>query len=309
LATFADFTSMNWDEALQEYQLYLKIERGITPNSQQAYLSDLTRYLQYQQQVNGYPHPGRVSLQDLRDFLRFLSEECLLGKRSLARNISAIRSFHSFLLAEEIVDHNPSDLLELPRFGRKLPVVLSIPEIDAMLATHDLNESLGIRNRAILEVLYSSGLRVSELTGLELSRVFVEEGFLRIFGKGRKERLVPIGQPALEALLHYLREVRMAQQAKPGNDDIVFLNRRGKALSRVMVFNIVKEAARAAQIDKNVSPHTFRHSFATHLIEGGADLRAVQDMLGHESITTTEIYLHLDREYLREVHAMFHPRK
>lgn len=300
---------MTWKEALREYKLYLKIERGIALNTQKAYLSDLDRYVYFQETVNDYQGPQGVLLDDISAFLHFLVEDCLLGERSLARNISAIRSLHQFLMSDAFLDYDPSELLEMPRFGRKLPVVMSIHELDLLFDAIDQNTPLGIRNRAMLEVLYSSGLRVTELVTLELSRVFPEEGFLQILGKGNKERLVPVGQPALEALMFYLREVRINQKVQHGHEDIVFLNRRGRGLTRVMVFTIIKNLAKAAGFKKNISPHTFRHSFATHLIEGGADLRAVQDMLGHESITTTEIYLHMDREYLREIHAEFHPRK
>ncbi len=300
---------MTWQEALKEYRLYLKIERGIALNTQKAYESDLDRYVYFQETVNDHKGPQGVLLEDISAFLRFLVDDCLLGERSLARNISAIRSLHQFLMSDALMEHDPSELLEMPRFGRKLPVVLSIPELEQLFSSIEANTPLGIRNRAMLEVLYSSGLRVTELVSLELSRVFPEEGFLQILGKGNKERLVPIGQPALEALMHYLREVRIDQKPQHGHEDIVFLNRRGRGLTRVMVFTIIKNLAKEAGLKKNISPHTFRHSFATHLIEGGADLRAVQDMLGHESITTTEIYLHMDREYLREIHAEFHPRK
>jgi integrase/recombinase XerD len=300
---------MLWPDAIKEYHLYLTIERGIAPNSQEAYMRDLERYQFFAERILEIDSPGKITLDDLRAFLNYLVQECFLSERSVARNISTIRSFHGFLLADEFVEKDPSQLLELPRFGQKLPVVLSLPELEAMFQSVDLSKKSGLRDRALLEVLYSSGLRVSELVGLELSRVYFEDEFLKIRGKGRKERLVPIGKPALDLLKKYLEEVRSHQKIKKGSEDAVFLNRNGGKLSRISVFNIVKEAAFHAKITKNVSPHTFRHSFATHLIEGGADLRAVQEMLGHESITTTEIYLHVDREYLREVHALFHPRK
>ncbi|MCB0845954.1 MAG: site-specific tyrosine recombinase XerD [Bacteroidetes bacterium] len=300
---------MIWSEAIKEYHLYLTIERGIASNSLEAYMRDLDRYQFFAEKILETTSPGEITLDDLRAFLNYLVEECFLSERSLARNISTIRSFHGFLLTDELVENDPSQLLELPRFGQKLPVVLSLPELEAIFQAVDMEKKSGLRDRALLEILYSSGLRVSELVNLELSRVYFDEEFLKIRGKGSKERLVPIGKPALEFLKQYIAEIRSHQQIKKGSDDIVFLNRAGSKLSRVSVFKIVKEAAFNAGINKNISPHTFRHSFATHLIEGGADLRAVQEMLGHESITTTEIYLHVDREYLREVHALYHPRK
>ncbi|MEZ4848093.1 MAG: site-specific tyrosine recombinase XerD [Bacteroidia bacterium] len=300
---------LNWSEAIKEYHLYLTIERGIASNSLEAYMRDLDRYQFFAEKILETASPGEITLDDLRAFLNYLVEECFLSERSLARNISTIRSFHGFLLTDELVENDPSQLLELPRFGQKLPVVLSLPELEAIFQAVDMEKKSGLRDRALLEILYSSGLRVSELVNLELSRVYFDEEFLKIRGKGSKERLVPIGKPALEFLKQYIAEIRSHQQIKKGSDDIVFLNRAGSKLSRVSVFKIVKETAFNAGINKNISPHTFRHSFATHLIEGGADLRAVQEMLGHESITTTEIYLHVDREYLREVHALYHPRK
>ena len=300
---------MTWDQALKEYQLYLTLERSIAENSRIAYRHDVRRYQLYATEIMDVPGPEQMTLDGLREFLTFLMQECLLGERSLARNISTLRSFHGFLLADGGLAHDPSEKVGLPRFGRKLPVVLSVEEIEALLAAIDPETPQGIRTRAMLEVLYSSGLRVSELTGLALSRLYPEEGFIKIFGKGSKERLVPVGEPALEHLRHYLSAVRSQLHIQKGHEDFAFLNQKGRRLSRISVFTAVKDLAALAGIHKNVSPHTFRHSFATHLIEGGADLRAVQEMLGHESITTTEIYLHMDREYLREIHAEFHPRK
>ena len=300
---------INWDPAIKEYERYLTVERGMSPHTREAYLRDIQRFSHYGQEILELDSPALIKLDHLREFLTWLVQDCFLGERSLARNQSALRSFYGFLLTDGLTEDDPSLLLESPRFGQKLPTVLSIPEVEALLQAVDTSKPLGIRNRAMLELLYASGLRVSELIGLELSRVYFEEGFLQILGKGRKERLVPTGQPALAWLKRYLSEVRLEQKIQPGHEDIVFLNRRGKKLTRVMVFHIVKALLPLTDIQKNVSPHTFRHSFATHLIEGGADLRAVQEMLGHESITTTEIYLHLDREYLREVFALYHPRK
>lgn len=300
---------LTWAEATREYELYLSIERGLADNSRQAYMRDIHRYEWFIQETLDIATPGLVELEHLRAFLAFLVEDCLLSERSLARNLSSVRSFHSFLLTDSWLDSDPSTRLEMPKFGRKLPSVLSVAEIESLLTAVDVSKAQGIRDRALLEVLYGSGLRVSELISLEKSRIYFDEGFLQILGKGRKERLVPTGEPALYWLKRYFTEVRSKQTIKHGHEDKVFLNRRGSRLSRISVFNIIKALCLVAGIEKNVSPHTFRHSFATHLIEGGADLRAVQDMLGHESITTTEIYLHIDREYLREVHALYHPRK
>lgn len=300
---------MRWQDAIWEYELYLKIERGIAANSREAYLRDIQRYRIFSEEMLERSGPDQMSLEDLRAFLRFLVEDCYLSERSLARNISALRSFHGFLLSDGKLVEDPSEMLEMPKFGRKLPTVLSVPEVEAMLATFNTEKPKGLRDRCMLEVLYGSGLRVSELVNLEIAQIYFEEGFLRIFGKGRKERLVPAGEPALAFLKSYLQEYRLELHPPPGHEPFVFLNRQAKKISRISAFNMVKQAALEAGIQKNVSPHTLRHSFATHLIEGGADLRAVQEMLGHESITTTEIYLHLDREYLREVHALYHPRK
>lgn len=299
---------LTWNTALREHALFLGVERGLTAATQQAYSRDLTRYIDYMTH-QGHEGPEAVQLQDLNGFLSFLADDCLLGARSLARNVSALRSLHSFLYADGLVSEDPSALLELPSFAQKLPVVLSVPEIEAMLATIRADSPNAQRNRAIIEMLYASGMRVSELINLKLSQVYWEEGFLRLFGKGRKERLTPIGTPALEASKTYIRGERADQKIKSGSEDIVFLSRRGTGLTRQSIFLLVKSLAREAGLEKNISPHSFRHAFATHLIEGGADLRAVQDMLGHVSITTTEVYLHLDRSYLQEVHAQFHPRK
>jgi integrase/recombinase XerD len=300
---------VSWAESLKEYEIFLGIEKGLSKSSQEAYLRDLFRYRFYMEEVVELGSPTKVELEHLREFLVYLIQDCFLGERSLARNISSIRSFHGFLLTDEYSDKDPSALLDLPRLGQKLPVVLHVEEVEAILDAIDLTHPQGLRNRAILEMLYSCGLRVSELTSLQLSKIYPEEGFIQVIGKGNKERLIPLGEHALDWILRYIREKRNDQPIQAGHEDLLFLNRRGKGLSRVMIFKLVKDAAKLAGINKNVSPHTFRHSFATHLIEGGADLRAIQEMLGHESITTTEIYLHLDREYLREVFQLYHPRK
>ncbi|MEL6695046.1 MAG: site-specific tyrosine recombinase XerD [Bacteroidota bacterium] len=300
---------ITWEGALKEYELYLTIERGLAAKTREDYLRDIKRYTDYARYEWAFDSPTLTTQEHLRDFLYFLGNDCFLSERSIARNISALRSFHGFLMLDEWSQDDPSALLEMPKFPQKLPQTLNIPEVQSILEAVDLTHAQGIRNRTILEVLYSSGLRVSELIHLTWDRIFREEGFVQVIGKGNKERLVPLGEVALEWLDKYQREVRLHIEPKAGHETFVFLNRRGKQLSRVMVFYIVKGAAEQAGIQKKVSPHTFRHSFATHLLEGGADLRAVQEMLGHESITTTEIYLHIDREYLREVIALYHPRK
>lgn len=301
--------NVNWRPILKEYKHYLRVERGLATHTLDAYLHDLERYAAYMEDKHGLKGPKAVTEAEVSAFVQYLAEEIFLNERSLARNLAALRGFHSYIFQEDYAGSNPTELFETPKFAQKLPVFLEINEVKDILAKIDMSTDLGQRNRAMLELLYASGLRVSELVNLELSHVYFDQGFLRIFGKGGKERLVPTGREALKQMRLYLDHVRGQLPApKRGDEDIVFLNRRGGRLTRNMVFLIVKESAAAAGITKNVSPHTFRHSFATHLIEGGADLRAVQEMLGHESITTTEIYLHLDRDYLSEVHRSFHPR-
>ncbi|MEM9719233.1 MAG: site-specific tyrosine recombinase XerD [Bacteroidota bacterium] len=300
---------LTWEESFAEYTLYLQIERGLSENTLQAYKRDLERFMVYAQTILEKKGPAELILEEIREYLFWLVETCLLSKRSVSRNISAIRSFYGFLYTEELVGENPSSLLELPRFSQKLPIVLEVEEVLTLLSSIPSNKAHDIRNRAIVEIMYSCGLRVSELISLEFSQLYLDEGFIRVFGKGEKERLVPIGEPAILSLQTYFEQVRYRQEAAKGSEAVVFLNKQGSQLSRVMIFYIVKNLAKRAGLPTQVSPHTLRHSFATHLIEGGADLRAVQEMLGHESITTTELYLHLDREYLREVFSMYHPRK
>lgn len=304
-----DSTAISWKAATKEYELYLLLEKGLSTHSQKAYQTDIARYQLFATELLGFDSPAHIQLQHLHQFLTFLAEDCCLSERTLARNISSLRSFHGFLFSDEWLTADPSEHLDLPRFGRKLPEVLHIAEINRMFEQVDLTKVTGLRDRAILETLYSCGLRVSELTGLTLSKIYWEDGYLQIVGKGNKERLVPIGGPALKWLQAYVTDARPDFPIKDASRDQVFLNRRGSGLSRISVFNLVKQTAMLAGIDKTVSPHTFRHSFATHLIEGGADLRAVQEMLGHTSITTTEWYLHMDTLYLREVHALYHPRQ
>lgn len=301
--------NVNWRPILKEYKHYLRVERGLAAHTLDAYLHDLERYAAYMETEQGLKGPKAVTEAHVAAFVQYLAEEIFLNERSLARNLAALRGFHSYLFQEDYAPANPTELFETPKFTQKLPVFLEVAEIDRIFAQIDMSDPLGQRNRAMLELLYGSGLRVSELVNLELSQVFFKQGFLRVTGKGSKERLVPMGHEAMKQMQLYVDHIRTQHpQIKRGDEDIVFLNRRGGRLTRNMVFLIIKELTEAAGIDKNVSPHTFRHSFATHLIEGGADLRAVQEMLGHESITTTEIYLHLDRDYLSEVHRTFHPR-
>lgn len=298
---------MSWDIYLKQFRNYLKLERSLSENSVEAYERDVVKLRQFAENSNFPGSPLQLETSHLNGFLQHLGEEAF-SAYSQARMLSGLKCFYKFLLNEGYIHSDPSELLEAPKLGRKLPDVLSVLEIDKMLAQIDMSKPEGTRNRAMLETLYSSGLRVSELVGLKVNNIYFDVGFLRILGKGSKERLVPIGKTAMKFLKMYLEEVRCHVKIKPGYESFAFLNRRGASLTRVMVFTVIKQLAQQAGIDKNISPHTFRHSFATHLIEGGADLRAVQEMLGHESITTTEIYTHLDRDYLRQTIIDFHPR-
>jgi integrase/recombinase XerD len=292
--------------ALRDFILHLKLEKGLAENTLLAYGHDLHRYLDFLKAAfNGV---GSTE-ESLSAYLEKITNELKLSEFTLARNLSALRGFHLYLMEEKLLERNPIAVMEAPKLRRKLPSVLSMHEVNAILGTFDKSEPLGLRNRAMLELLYSSGLRVSELVNLEWSQVFVNEGYLRVLGKGNKERLVPVGDEALNMMDAYRTTVRNQLPISAEDSSVVFLNRRGSRLTRVMVFLVIQAAARAAGIRKPVSPHTLRHSFATHLIEGGADLTAVQEMLGHESITTTEIYLHMDQAYLQEVLTTFHPRK
>ncbi|RSK45022.1 site-specific tyrosine recombinase XerD [Hymenobacter rigui] len=296
-----------WSITIKQFAGYLQLEKSLSANSVEAYVRDVEKLRQYLELEKLPASPQQVTTRILRDFLAWLGG---LGMEatSQARTLSGIKAFYRYLIMEDLLAIDPTDTLDAPKTGRKLPDTLSYPEIEQILSGIDLSTPEGTRNRAMLEVLYSSGLRVSELTGLRLSNLYADQGFVRVTGKGNKERLVPIGRDALKHLGLYLQGIRAHQDIKPGHEDMVFLNKRGSAISRVSVFTIIKSAAEAAGIRKSISPHTFRHSFATHLIEGGADLRAVQEMLGHESITTTEIYTHLDRDYLRQIITEFHPR-
>jgi integrase/recombinase XerD len=298
---------MNWDIYIRQFKHYLKLERSLSDNSVEAYLRDVVKLKQFSEISNLSSSPDQLQTEDLDRFLVFISD-LGLSAYSQARILSGIKAFFRFLLLEDIIKNDPSDIVEAPQLGRKLPDVLSIIEIDQLLDAIDHSTPEGTRNRAILETLYSSGLRVSELVELKFSQTFLDQGFLKVLGKGNKERFVPIGKSAIHYINIYLEEIRPDVPVKSGFEAYVFLNRRGQNLTRVMIFTIIKDLCKKVGINKNISPHTFRHSFATHLIEGGADLRAIQEMLGHESITTTEIYTHLDREYLSQVITDFHPR-
>ena len=295
-----------WERYIKNFVSFLKIEKGLSENSILAYQRDVTKLMEYCID-HQFENPTKVDLEQLKGFV-FILHELGLSARSQARVISGVKQFFQFLILENERDDDPSELLELPKIGLKLPEVLTIEEIDLMIETIDYSKNEGIRNRAILETLYSCGLRVSELVNLRFSDLYLEEGFMRVIGKGNKERLVPTSPSVKEEISCYVSETRNHQSIKPGNEDVVFLNRRGAKLTRVMIFTIIKDLAIAIGLKKSVSPHTFRHSFATHLIEGGANLRAIQEMLGHESITTTEIYTHLDQRFIREAIISYHPR-
>lgn len=295
-----------WEGYKKGYRSYLQLEKSLSDNSVEAYLHDIEKLITWIQLTNELKTPQQIALKDLEHFIRWLSELGMTAG-SQARIISGIKSFFKYCLQEEIVSIDPTTLLESPKIKRTLPDILGFDEIESIINNIDLSKPEGGRNKAILETLYSCGLRVTEAVNLRISSLFLDVGFIRIIGKGDKERLVPVGSDAIKYINIYRKDIRVHIKVKPGNEDILFLNRRGSKLSRVMIFLIIKELARLAGIKKTISPHTFRHSFATHLVEGGADLRAVQEMLGHESITTTEIYTHLDREFLRTTLHQFHP--
>ncbi|MBX7124099.1 MAG: site-specific tyrosine recombinase XerD [Cyclobacteriaceae bacterium] len=298
---------MNWDLHIRHFESYLRVERSLSANSVEAYVRDVQKLAQFLDMRHRGLSPLSVKASHLRQFIQYI-HELGMSAFSQARILSGIKSFYKYLQFEDLITHDPTALLQGPKLGRKLPDTLDYEEIVRLLEAIDLSAPDGQRNRAILEVLYSSGLRVSELVELKRSNLYFDLGFLRVVGKGNKERLVPIGRDAMKYLRIYLDQVRDQMTIKKGFENHVFLNRRGTKLSRVMIFLIIKSLANHIGLKKSISPHTFRHSFATHLIEGGADLRAVQEMLGHESITTTEIYTHLDRDYLRQVVKEFHPR-
>ncbi len=295
-----------WQGYKKGFKAYLQLEKSLSDNSVDAYLHDVEKLTTWLQETGHQKTPAQLELKDLELFVRWVGELGMTAA-SQARMISGLKSFFKYCLLEEIVTIDPATLLEAPKLKRSLPDVLSFSEIEAIINKIDLSKPEGGRNKAILELLYSCGLRVSEAVNLRISCLYLDVGFIRVTGKGDKERLVPIGRDAVKYIDIYRKNIRVHVPVKPGNDDVLFLNRRGSKLSRVMIFLIIKELALQAGINKTISPHTFRHSFATHLVEGGADLRAVQEMLGHESITTTEIYTHLDREFLRTTLHQFHP--
>ncbi len=295
-----------WEVYKNGFKAWLQLEKSLADNSVDAYLRDLEKLTGYLQAAHDLKTPADITLKDLEKFVKWISELGMTAS-SQSRIISGIRSFYTYCLLEQIVAIDPSVLLEAPKQKRMLPDVLSFEEIEKIVAQCDLSTPEGGRNKAILETLYSCGLRVSELVNLRISCLYMNIGFIRVTGKGNKERLVPIGSDAIKYINIYKNDIRIHLNIKPGEEDILFLNRRGNRLSRVMIFILLKALTLKAGIKKTISPHTFRHSFATHLVEGGADLRAVQEMLGHESITTTEIYTHLDREYLRDTLQQFHP--
>jgi len=298
---------MKWENYIKGFGEFLKFEKSLSPNTIEAYLHDIRKLTQYLDFSKQNTSPEKLELKDLQGFLKWANK---LGMNSTtqARVISGIKAFYKYLIIEDIIKKNPTELLEAPKTGRKLPDTLSVDEINQLINAIDLSTPEGGRNKAMLETLYGCGLRVSELTNLKISNLFFKSGFVKITGKGNKERLIPIGTIAIKQINIYLENIRIHMKIKKGNEDIVFLNRRGAQLSRVMIFTIIKNLVEKIGMKKNISPHTFRHSFATHLIEGGANLRAIQEMLGHESITTTEIYTHINKEFLRDTIIQFHPR-
>lgn len=298
---------MNWQQALKDYQHYLRIERGLAKNSIKSYQRDVNKLIFYLEAHNIQEDPTKVGRETVQRFIYEIAKT--VNPRSQARIISGLKGFFNYLAFEEYRTDNPMDLLESPKIGRKLPDTLSEPEIDTLIGAIDLSRPEGERNRAMLETLYGCGLRVSELVGLKLSDLFFEEGFIKVTGKGNKQRFVPIGTLNIKFIDIYRNQIRIHQNIQKGHEDILFLNRRGKQLTRAMIFTIIKRLAEKIGLRKSISPHTFRHSFATHLLENGADLRAIQQMLGHESITTTEVYMHVDRSHLSEVMNKYHPRK
>jgi integrase/recombinase XerD len=298
---------MIWDSYINGYKSYLQLEKSLSENSVEAYIHDVEKLFQFINYFKLDFAPEKVDYHLLQEFVKWVNG-LGMSARTQARVISGIKGFYKYLILENIIKSDPTELLESPKIGRKLPDTLNVEEINSLINAIDLSKPEGERNKAILETLYSCGLRVSELVNLRISGLYFDAGFVRVVGKGDKERLVPIGSVAKKHINIYLKGIRCHIVIKKGNEDILFLNRRGSKLTRVMIFTIIKQLAVKTGLKKKISPHTFRHSFATHLIEGGADLRAVQDMLGHESITTTEIYTHLNREFLRDTITRFHPR-
>ncbi len=301
------FELMNWQIAIRGFSQYLRLEKSLSANSIEAYVHDVEKLRQYSEQELSNHSPLQTTTTHVKAFISSI-HEIGLSATTQARIISGLKGFFGYLLLEKEIKSDPMELIDTPRTGRKLPDILSVDEVDKLFASIDLSRPDGHRNRAMLELMYSCGLRVSELTEMRLSSMHASDGFIRVIGKGNKERLVPVGQTALIWIQHYLHQTRNHQTIKPGQEDYIFLNQRGSKLSRMSVFNVIRELVQKSAIKKQISPHTFRHSFATHLVEAGADLRAVQEMLGHASITTTEIYTHLDRQRLREEILSFHPR-
>jgi integrase/recombinase XerD len=296
---------MSWENSIKEFKYYLKVERSLADNSVNAYIRDIRKLADFSSKIK--VNELNISVNEIRKFIADLNSKNI-SARSQARIISGVKAFFKYLIIEDYITNDPTMLIENPKIGLKLPEVLSVDEIELIISSIDLSNKQGERNRAILETLYSCGLRVTELINLKISNINFKEGYIKVIGKGDKERLTPIGSNALKYISIYVNEVRIHQKISKNHEDFVFLNNRGSKLSRVMIFTLIKKIVDKVGIKKKVSPHTFRHSFATHLIEGGADLRAVQEMLGHESITTTEIYTHLDRDYLRSNIMQFHPR-
>ena len=297
---------MKWKEALNDFSLYLKIERGMSKHTVQNYTLDVQKLIRYLERHEMTLGPLQITSLQIQEFIYEIAKE--MNPRTQSRLISGLRSFFDYLIFENYLNSNPLERIEAPKIGRKLPDTLSVGEIDLIVSAIDLSESNGERNRAIIETLYSCGLRVSELTALKISDLFFEEGFIKVTGKGDKQRFVPIGPLTQKYINLYKDQVRISMKIEAAFNDTLFLNRRGKQLSRAMIFTIVKTLGEKAEIQKKISPHTFRHSFATHLLENGADLRAIQMMLGHESITTTEIYMHVDKSHLKDAMLKFHPR-
>ncbi len=298
---------MKWEDSKKGFESFLRLEKGLSANSIAAYINDINKLMTYADEELKKLSPEKVKLNHLKKFVEWINDKGV-SPRTQARTISGIKSFYKYLLIEGKITSDPTSLLESPKIGRKLPDVLTIEEIDLMIDTVDLNKAEGQRNKAMLETLYSCGLRVSELVNLKISNLSFDQGYIKVEGKSNKERLVPVSEKAIEEINKYTDVYRKTLKISKDSEDILFLNRRGKKLSRVMIFTIIKNLALKAGFEKKISPHTFRHSFATHLINGGADLRAVQEMLGHESILTTEIYTHLDRDYLKSTLQQFHPR-
>lgn len=298
---------MKWQQALKHYELYLKIERGLAANSIENYLLDVKKLMIYLEDNNIIISPVEIDRDLIQQFIYELAK--VMNTRSQSRIISGLRSFFNYLVFEDYRKTNPLDLIESPKIGRKLPDTLSEEEIDRLIAAIDLSKPEGERNRAMLETLYGCGLRVSELINLKLSDLFFDEGFIKVTGKGDKERFVPIVNSTKKYINNYINYIRNHMEIQTGFEDTLFLNRRGKQLTRAMIFTIIKQLAEQIGLKKSVSPHTFRHSFATHLLQNDADLRSIQLMLGHESITTTEIYVHMDKSHLSKVIQKYHPRK